>query len=72
MTRKPPAVVANLPSRFAATRQGGKLGLLVENGDYFKNMALDYAEGEKYAHLEREPGKPDLLADIFRPRVSKQ
>ncbi|HMF12760.1 MAG TPA: PDZ domain-containing protein, partial [Gemmataceae bacterium] len=55
----------------AATRQGGKLSLLLENGDYFQTVALDYSDGEKYPHLERESGKPDLLADIFRPRVSK-
>ena len=52
----------------AATRQGEKLRLLLENGDYFQTMALDYAGGEQYPHLERESSKPDLLADIFRPR----
>lgn len=55
----------------AATRQGGKLGLLLENGDYFQTVALDYAGGERYPHLERVPATPDRLADIFRPRVSK-
>ena len=29
----------------AATRQGGKLALLLENGDYFQTAALDYADG---------------------------
>jgi predicted metalloprotease with PDZ domain len=52
----------------AATRQGEKLRLLLENGDYFETLALDYAGGERYPHLERESSKPDLLADIFRPR----
>jgi predicted metalloprotease with PDZ domain len=52
----------------AATRQGEPLRLLLENGDYFETVALDYAGGEKYPHLERESSKPDLLADIFRPR----
>jgi predicted metalloprotease with PDZ domain len=55
----------------AATRQGGKMDLLLENGDFFRTVALDYADGEKYPHLERNPGKPDLLADILRPRASK-
>jgi predicted metalloprotease with PDZ domain len=55
----------------AATRTG-KAGvrLLLENGDFFKTYALDYAGGERYPHLERA-GKADLLADIFRPRTGK-
>ncbi len=51
----------------AATQRGEKLRLLLENGDYLQTMALGYAGGERYPHLERESGKPDLLADIFRP-----
>jgi hypothetical protein len=57
----------------AASRQGAdKLALLLENADYFKSVALDYAEGEKYPHLERDADKPDLVADIFRPRTGKE
>ena len=41
--------------------------LLVENGDYYKTCALDYHGGEKYPVLERDPAKPDLLADILKP-----
>jgi predicted metalloprotease with PDZ domain len=56
----------------AATR-GGKeqLRLLLENEDYFYTFALDYSDGERYPHLERLEGKPDLIADVFRPRVNK-
>jgi predicted metalloprotease with PDZ domain len=53
----------------AATQHGDKLSLLVENGDYFQTVPLDYAGGERYPQLEREPSKPDLLADIFRPKT---
>jgi predicted metalloprotease with PDZ domain len=53
----------------AATLRGSPLRLLLENGDYFETLTLDYAGGEKYPHLERAAGKPDLLADIFRPRT---
>ncbi|HMF11161.1 MAG TPA: PDZ domain-containing protein, partial [Gemmataceae bacterium] len=55
----------------AATRQGSKLSLLLENGDYFQTVTLDYGDGEKYPYLERVAGKPDLLAEISRPKVSK-
>jgi predicted metalloprotease with PDZ domain len=57
----------------AATRDGkARLRLLLENGDYFETFALGYSGGEKYPHLERDPKKPDLLADIFRPRTGKE
>jgi predicted metalloprotease with PDZ domain len=42
--------------------------LLVENGDVFKTFRLDYREGERYPHLEREAGMPDLLTEIITPR----
>jgi predicted metalloprotease with PDZ domain len=63
--------IERLRQAIAGSRQGGKLSLLLENGDFFQTVALDYADGEKYPHLEREMGKPDLLAEIFRPRASK-
>jgi hypothetical protein len=44
------------------------LELLVENTEYFKTIKLDYHGGEKYPHLAREEGKPDLLSDIIKPR----
>jgi predicted metalloprotease with PDZ domain len=57
----------------AATRQGkAKLELLLENADFFHTFPLDYAEGEKYPHLEREANKPDLLGDIFRPKTGAE
>jgi predicted metalloprotease with PDZ domain len=53
----------------AGTQRGEKLSLLLENGDYFQTVTLDYADGEQYPHLERDPSKRDLLEDIFRPRT---
>ena len=54
----------------AATAGGkAKLSLLLENGDHFHTQEFEYAGGEKYPHLGRDEAKPDLLADIFRPRV---
>ena len=38
----------------------------------FKTFTLAYAGGEKYPHLEREEGEPDRLADISKPRSSKE
>jgi hypothetical protein len=41
--------------------------LLVENEDYFKTCKIDYHDGEKYPHLERDATKPDLLSEILKP-----
>jgi hypothetical protein len=56
----------------AATSKGGKLQLILENGDFIETASLDYTEGAKYPDLKRDEGKPDLLAEIFRPRTSKE
>ena len=31
----------------------------------------DYSGGERWPHLERIDGKPDVLSDIMRPRATK-
>jgi predicted metalloprotease with PDZ domain len=51
----------------SAATNSTPIELLVENGDYYKTYALDYHGGEKYPVLERDPSKPDLLADILKP-----
>lgn len=43
------------------------LELLVENDDYYKTYPVDYHGGERYPHLVRIEGKPDLLDEISRP-----
>jgi hypothetical protein len=50
------------------TRRGKPLELLVENGEFFQTYKLDYAGGERYPHLEREMGKPDVLTEIIRAK----
>jgi predicted metalloprotease with PDZ domain len=55
-----------------ATRTGGKLHLQAENGDFSQTFALDYTDGARYPHLERDASKPDLLADILKPRTRKE
>jgi predicted metalloprotease with PDZ domain len=41
------------------------IDLLVENTDYFRTFKIDYHEGEKFPHLERDASKPDLLSAIY-------
>jgi len=42
--------------------------LVVKNGEYFSTHSVNYHAGERYPHLERQYGKPDLLTDIVRAR----
>ena len=42
------------------------LELLVANGNYFKTYALNYHDGLRYPHLEREEAKPDVMSEIIR------
>jgi predicted metalloprotease with PDZ domain len=58
---------AGLRAALRETKTGGKLELLLENGEFFRTFALAYRDGERYPRLEREAGTPDLLADIVRP-----
>ena len=37
--------------------------LLAENGEFYKTYRLDYHGGDRFPHLERIAGKPDLLSD---------
>ncbi|MGH9327156.1 MAG: M61 family metallopeptidase [Terriglobia bacterium] len=60
------------PSVFRdALREGEKssqpLRLLVKNDDYYQTYRLEYHGGERYPHLVREEGKPDLLDAILKP-----
>ena len=42
--------------------------LLVRNEDRFRTVRLDYHEGLRYPHLERDPSQPARLDDILAPR----
>jgi hypothetical protein len=58
-----------LKKAVAVTNTGGKLELLAESGDFFKTHALDYKLGARYPRLEKAEGKPDLLAEIVKPKT---
>ena len=42
--------------------------LLVKNFDEYKTVRIDYHDGLKYPHLERDTGKPDTLSALLKPR----
>jgi predicted metalloprotease with PDZ domain len=43
--------------------------LLIENQDFFHTYRVDYHGGERYPHLERISGKPDLLSEIAKMKA---
>ncbi|HKO02682.1 MAG TPA: M61 family peptidase, partial [Thermoanaerobaculia bacterium] len=43
------------------------LNVDAEQGTSSMTLKIDYSGGERYAHLERIEGKPDVLSDIIRP-----
>ncbi|HMK29534.1 MAG TPA: PDZ domain-containing protein, partial [Terriglobales bacterium] len=44
--------------------------ILAENEDFYHTYSVNYHEGEKYPHLVRDQGKPDVLSDVIRPLAS--
>jgi hypothetical protein len=44
--------------------------LEVENEQFFKTVKVEWTEGLRYPHLEREGNGPDLLAEILKARVT--
>jgi predicted metalloprotease with PDZ domain len=44
--------------------------LLMENAEYIRPVSLDYFDGPLNPHLVRDETKPDLLDEIFRPKVT--
>ncbi len=45
--------------------------LITSNAGEFRTVRLDYSDGERYVHLERINGTPDLVQDIVKPAVTK-
>ena len=41
----------------------------MENEEYFRSYRIDYHGGERYPHLERVDGKPDVLGEIAKMRT---
>jgi predicted metalloprotease with PDZ domain len=45
--------------------------LIVDNAGFFKVVEIDYHEGEKYPHLQRDEKSPDILNEILKPMAPK-
>jgi len=56
----------------AAKNSTRPIELTLRNGASVKGFEINYHGGERYPHLEREPSRPDLLAQIIRPVVPRR
>ncbi len=54
-----------------ATQNNQDIRFLVVNDDYFRAVSVSYHGGQKYPHLVRVDGKPDLLDEIVKPLAGK-
>ncbi len=61
-----------LKDAIADSAARGKVELLVLDGDVFKTITLDYAEGPKYLELTRIAERQDLLGGILKAAVEKK
>jgi len=53
----------------AATKdKNAPIELLVKNFDEYRTLKVDYHDGLRYPHLERDAGKPDTLTELFKAR----
>ncbi len=46
-----------------------KIELLLIEGERFRTVVLNYADGPRYLELVRDGAKPDILAEILKPRA---
>jgi predicted metalloprotease with PDZ domain len=52
----------------AAAHRTAPIAVTVEQGDDLRVLQIDYHGGERHAHLERDPARPDLLQAILAPK----
>jgi predicted metalloprotease with PDZ domain len=53
----------------AANGTDAMIELIVKDGDRYRTVSLDYHDGLRYPHLERIPGTPDRLGDLYAART---
>jgi predicted metalloprotease with PDZ domain len=56
----------------AGVRNDQPLRFLVLNDKYYKTCTVNYHGGERYPHLARVDGKPDILDDLAKPLLGQK
>ncbi|MDC3956841.1 M61 family metallopeptidase [Polyangium jinanense] len=54
-----------------AKRTRQPIELLVENAGFYRTYFVNYTEGEKHPHLERDSSRPDLLGEVIKSRAPR-
>lgn len=52
-------------------RAAKPIDVFVEQGSFAGRFHIDYSGGERFPHLDRIEGTPDVLSDIMRPHASR-
>ncbi len=52
----------------AAKTSTAPIEIAAQHGDVLKTFRVNYHEGERYPHLERDASRPDLLKSILAPK----
>ena len=52
----------------AAKDTDAPISLIIKDGDHYRTVEIAYHDGLKYPHLERIPGTPDRLGELYTPR----
>jgi len=60
--------VARAAALLAATHRTDPIAVTVEHGDELHALQIDYHDGDRHPHLERDLTHPDLLQAILAPR----
>ncbi|NBW06852.1 MAG: M61 family peptidase [Caulobacteraceae bacterium] len=64
------ASAANLTDAIKAAKDTTTaIELIVKDGDRYRTVSLDYHGGLRYPHLERIPGTPDRLGELYAART---
>jgi predicted metalloprotease with PDZ domain len=50
-----------------AAQNGSPIALLVDGGQVYRTITIDYRGGPRYPHLHRVAGTPDVLGEIVKP-----
>ena len=56
-----------LDNALKAAAANKPIALLLSGGDVYRTVTVTYAGGPRYPHVERIPGRPDVLSTIARP-----
>jgi hypothetical protein len=58
---------AQLDDALKAAEHGGPIRLLLDGGDVYRTVSLDYHGGPRFPHLQRVERTPDLLSAVAAP-----